>query len=320
MSKKNCLVLGSTGQDGSLLSQSLLRQGFTVFGTCRKDQKICANHKKLNIDKNIKLCQINLSNTSKIRQLIEEIKPVEIYNMAAQSSVAKSFSIPQETFESIVLITLQILEACKEINYQGRIFFAGSSEMYGANKSKITINSRKNPSNPYGIAKLCSYNLVKMYREIHKLRCVTGIFFNHESQLREKNFVTHKIVEAAIKCQKHPKLKITLGNLDIFRDWGWAEEYIEAATIINRSDKDKDYIICTGEKMQLKQFVEIAFQEKGLDWKDHIILDKSLIRPSDMHISYGDPEDLKKDLNWHASIKGKILIKKLIQEREFINH
>ncbi len=320
MSKKTCLVLGSTGQDGSLLSQFLIRQGYIVFGTYRKDQPTCANHEKLNIHKNIKLCQIDLSNISEIRQLIEAIKPVEIYNMAAQSSVAKSFSIPQETFESIVLITLQILEACKEINYQGRIFFAGSSEMYGEHEAKITINSKKNPTNPYGIAKLCSYNLVKMYREIHQLRCVTGIFFNHESQLRDKNFVTHKIIEAAIKCKKNPKFKITLGNLNIFRDWGWAEEYIEAATIINRSEKDKDYIICTGEKMQLKQFVEIAFQEQGLDWKDHITLDKSLIRPSDMLISYGDPEDLKKDLNWHACIKGKILIKKLIQQREFNNY
>ena len=319
MSEKNCLVLGATGQDGSLLCKSLIEDGLKVFGTSRQNIKTCTNHEKLNIKDKVKFYQINLSNSSEIKKLIEEIRPIEIYNMSAQSSVGKSFSSPKETFESIVPTTLNILEACKDINYQGKIMFAGSSEMYGEHASKITTNSIKNPKNPYGIAKLCSYNLVKMYREIYKLRCVTGIFFNHESALRDKNFVTHKIVEAAIEFKEKKGLKINLGNLNIFRDWGWAEEYMEAVKIINRSERNKDYIICTGEKMELQRFVEITFEEKGLDWKDHVTFDKSIVRPSDLSISYGDPKELNVDLNWKASIKGKTMIRKLIKERELVN-
>tara|TARA_Y100001968_G_C19432502_1_gene757838 strand:+ start:588 stop:1547 length:960 start_codon:yes stop_codon:yes gene_type:complete len=319
MNDKNCLVLGATGQDGSLLCKSLINQGFQVFGISRKNIQKCSNHIQLGINNDVTFKQINLLNIAEIKQIINIVKPVEIYNMAAQSSVAKSFIYPKETFESIVTITLNVLEACKDLDYKGRIIFAGSSEMFGEHQSRIGINSDKRPNNPYGIAKLCSYNLVKMYREINQLKCVTGILFNHESQLRDQSFVTQKIIEAVIKCEQDKEYKINLGNLNIFRDWGWAEEYMNAIQLINRSSNPKDYIICTGQKMQLARFVEIAFNQKKLHWKDYVTIDKSIFRPSDASISYGNPKELSKDLNWSASIKGENLIKKLIQKRELLN-
>ena len=264
MKKKNCLVLGATGQDGSFLCKSLINQGFQVFGISRRNVQKCPNHIQLGIDNDVIFNHIDLLNIDEIKKIINEIMPVEIYNMAAQSSVGKSFNYPKETFASIVTISLNILEACKDLNYRGNIIFAGSSEMFGEHEYRIDINSDKRPINPYGIAKLCSYNLVKMYREIHHLKCVTGILFNHESQLRDKSFVTHKIIEAVIKCKQDQEYKVNLGNLNIFRDWGWAEEYMNAMQLINRSTKPKDYIICTGQKMQLERFVELAFKEKKL--------------------------------------------------------
>ena len=316
MQKKNCLVIGATGQDGSFLCKSLINQGFQVFGISRKNIQKCSNHKQLGIDNNVIFNQVNLLNINEIKKIIDKIMPVEIYNMAAQSSVGKSFSYPHETFESIVTSTLNLLEACKELNFQGRIIFAGSSEMFGEHHSKIDITSEKKPNNPYGIAKLCSYNLVKMYREIYQLKCVTGILFNHESHLRDKSFVTHKIIESVIKCKKNQEFKIKLGNLNIFRDWGCAEEYMDAMQLINRSVQPKDYIICTGKKMKLEKFVEIAFKEKRLDWKCYVNIDKSIFRPSDTYISYGNPAELKQELNWEATTKGKNLIKKLIRKKE----
>ena len=319
MNKKNCLILGATGQDGSLLCKSLINQGFQVFGISRKNIQKCSNHEKLGIDNNdVIFTQISPLNIVEIQKIINKVMPLEIYNMAAQSSVGKSFSYPKETFESIVNTTLTLLEACRQLDYQGRIVFAGSSEMFGEHKSRIGINSKKRPTNPYGIAKLCSYNLVKMYREIHQLKCVTGVLFNHESQLRDANFVTNKIIEAVIRCEQDQKYKINLGNLNIFRDWGWAEEYMNAMQLINRSSNLKDYIICTGKKMQLEKFVEIAFKEKKLHWRDFVNIDKSIFRPFDAYISYGNPEELSKELNWNALIKGKSLIRKLIQERELL--
>ena len=316
MNKKNCLVIGATGQDGSFLCKSLINQGFQVFGISRKNISSCSNHIKLGIDNKVIFYQINLLNIDEIKRIINKIMPSEIYNMAAQSSVGKSFNYPKETFESIVTTTLNILEACKNLNYQGRIIFAGSSEMFGEHQSSIKINSHKKPNNPYGIAKLCSYNLVRMYRKVYQLKCVTGILFNHESQLRDKSFVTHKIIEAAIKCKKDQEHRIKLGNLNIFRDWGWAEEYMDAIQLINRSSNPKDYIICTGQKMKLERFVELAFKEKKLQWRNFVNIDKSIFRPSDVYTSYGNPEELNKELNWKASIKGHRLIKKLIHSRE----
>ena len=316
MIKKKSLVLGSTGQDGALLSLSLLKQNYVVIGTSRKIQTYglpeIANHASLGIEKDIKLENCDPEDFKQVKDIIEKYKPNEIYNLAAQSSVGKSYNYPQKTLKSIVDVTLNILEVCRHIKYDGRIFFAGSSEIFGNTESGAKISDPHKPVSPYGIAKQASYNLVKMYRNLYNLKCVTGILFNHESHMRSEGFVTQKIITGAINCSRNKSHKIRLGNLKISRDWGWAEEYVEGIQLMNRSLNIKDQILCTGKLTKLEEFVQIAFEQLNLNWKDHILLDKEFLRKSEIYTSYGDPTQMKDDLKWEAELNIHEIIEKLI--------
>mgnify|MGYP001415998968 FL=1 len=316
MIKKKSLVLGSTGQDGALLSLSLLKQNYVVIGTSRKIQTHglpeIANHAILGIEKDIKLENCDPEDFKQVKDIIEKYKPNEIYNLAAQSSVGKSYNYPQKTLKSIVDVTLNILEVCRHIKYDGRIFFAGSSEIFGNTESGAKISDPHKPVNPYGIAKQASYNLVKMYRNLYNLKCVTGILFNHESHMRSEDFVTQKIITGAINCSRNKSHKIRLGNLKISRDWGWAEEYVEGIQLMNRSLNIKDQILCTGKLTKLEEFVQIAFEQLNLNWKDHVLLDKEFLRKSEIYTSYGDPTRMKDDLKWEAELNIHEIIEKLI--------
>ena len=316
MIKKKSLVLGSTGQDGALLSLSLLKQNYVVIGTSRKIQTYglpeIANHASLGIEKDIKLENCDPEDFKQVKDIIEKYKPNEIYNLAAQSSVGKSYNYPQKTLKSIVDVTLNILEVCRHIKYDGRIFFAGSSEIFGNTESGAKISDPHKPVNPYGIAKQASYNLVKMYRNLYNLKCVTGILFNHESHMRSEDFVTQKIITGAINCSRNKSHKIRLGNLKISRDWGWAEEYVEGIQLMNRSLNIKDQILCTGKLTKLEEFVQIAFEQLNLNWKDHVLLDKEFLRKSEIYTSYGDPTQMKDDLKWEAELNIHEIIEKLI--------
>lgn len=317
MSKKKSLILGCSGQDGSLLSLSLLKQNFEVIGTSRKikNQQFSkiANHSILGIEKDIKLENCDIKDFEEVRKLIEKYKPDEIYNLAAQSSVGKSYKYPQITLTSIVDVTLNILEVCREIQYDGNVFFAGSSEIFGETKSKANINHLHRPTNPYGIAKQTSYNLVNMYRNSYNLKCVTGILFNHESPLRNDHFVTQKIISEALYCSKHQSHKVRLGNLNVARDWGWAEEYVEGIQLVNRSLDIKDQILCTGKLTKLEDFVRIAFEKLNLNWKNHIISDPEFYRKGEIKYSYGDPYQMKRDLNWEAKLNIDEIITRLLE-------
>ena len=192
--KKTSLVIGCKGQDGSLLSKSLLSQGFNVIGLSRNRSTSLTNLKKLKIDEDVQIEEGEITDNDLLTKLIESHNPVEIYNLAAQSSVGKSFAYPKETFQSIVSATINILEVSKKINYNGQLFFAGSSEIFGNTIKKADLNHKQDPYSPYAIAKQTSLNLVRMYREQHNLNCATGILFNHESPLRQKKFITQKII------------------------------------------------------------------------------------------------------------------------------
>ena len=317
MAQKTSLVFGCSGQDGALLSQSLLRQDFEVIGTSRKikddqSQKIL-NHSILGIEKDIKIVSCDMKDFDEVYSLIKKIKPREIYNLAAQSSVGKSFKCPTETFKSIVDITLNLLDVCKELEYDGNIFFAGSSEIFGNTDFKACLNHRQQPSSPYGIAKQTSLNLVKIYRDLHNLNCVTGILFNHESPLRSKHFVTQKIITEALKCQKNKSHKLNLGNINIARDWGWAEEYVEGMQLMNRSANFGDQILCTGKLTKLKDFLKIVFQKLDLNWRNHVIVNSQYFRKGEIINSYGDPQKMRTDLNWEAKINLEQIIERLIE-------
>lgn len=312
---KKALVIGSSGQDGSLLCFSLLKKNYCVIGTSRNLGKKAENYHSLGIEKDLEIKYCDLSNFKNLREIIVAENPDEIYNLAAQSSVGKSFRQPAETIESIVNGTLNLLEACKQIDYEGKLFFAGSSEIFGNTKVAANINHPQKPNSPYAIAKQTSLNLVKIYREIHNIKCNTGILFNHESPLRENKFVTQKIITGAIRCSKEKNYKLELGNLEISRDWGWAEEYVEAMQLITQSNTTKDHIICTGELTKLIDFISITFKKLNLNYNDHIIINRKNIRNADITQSFGDPEPFYNEFRWKAKLKIDEIIEKLIEDK-----
>ena len=314
---KRALVMGATGQDGSLLSKSLLHKGYEVVGLSRDTSKDCSNHLKLGIAKDICLKIGHVTNYETVKGLIEKHAPDEIYNLAAQSSVGKSYSHPKETIKSIIDGTLNILEVSKEINYNGKLFFAGSSEMYGLTEVEADVNHIQKPVSPYGIAKQASFNLVKVYRKACDLKCVTGVLFNHESSLRNEKFITKKIIKQALKCKDNKNIKFKVGNINIERDWGCAKEYVEGIQIMTRASQIKDQVICTGKATKLKDFIKIVFNKLNLNWNEHVLIDKSLYRKNEIMKSVGDPSQMYKDHKWKAETKINELIDQLIEEEIF---
>jgi len=313
--QKKVLVFGSCGQDGSLLCNSLIRKDNSVIGIRRNSTKTAKNHYILGIEKDLQIKKCDLMDFQNLRQIIIKENPNEIYNLAAQSSVGKSFANPIETIESIVNGTLNILEACKQIGYEGKIFFAGSSEIFGNTEIAADINHQQNPKSPYGTAKQTSLNLVKIYRDHHNLKCNTGILFNHESPLRGKNFVTKKIISGAVECYKNRNHKLKLGNLNIYRDWGWAEEYVEAIQLMTLRNSDTDHVICSGKLTSLTEFVSMAFEKLSLNYKDHVIVSYEEVRKSDIFKSLGDPKPFYDQFKWKAKLTISEIIDNLIEEQ-----
>ena len=316
MSSKKALVLGPRGQDGTLICKSLLQKNYEVIGLSH--QKISTKSISKNIseiDKEIKLEIGDIKNYTTIENLINRYQPQEIYNLAGQSSVGKSFLIPKETAESIIDGTLNILEVARYLNFRGKIFFAGSGEMFGSTEVAADINYPQKPVSPYGISKQTSFKLVKFYRENFNLNCVTGVLFNHESPLRNENFVTQKIISGAISAQKNKNHKLKLGNIDIRRDWGWAEEYVEAMQILLKNSDNQDHVICTGKLTSLLEFINITFNKLNLNWEDHVIIDESLKRKNEIPKSFGNPKPLEKMLKWKAKSNIDEIITKLLEHK-----
>ncbi len=313
LSNKSALIFGCRGQDGYLLSKSLIQQGLLVYGSHRTKIDISNNLSELGIDAQIKFISVDIGIYKDVFEAIKKSSADEIYCLAAQSSVGDSFKYPSETIRSNTLGTLNILEACRELNYQGRIFFAGSSEIFGHQISQLSVNSNVKPQSPYAISKYASQNLVTLYRESYGLKAMTGILFNHESQYRHKKFITQKIIRGAIRSHIDRNHKIKVGNIDIERDWGWAEEYVEAMQLITRADKISDYVICTGKKTSLKSFIKTVYEKINLDWEEHVQIDKNLYRPNDIKISWGNPDKLFNELGWKASIFVEEIVDKLIE-------
>ena len=293
------MVFGCSGQDGSLISNSLLNKGYEVIGVSRSNQNDSKYLKQLGINKSFEVKQFSEDNDLlSFQKLIEFHEPAEIYNLSAQSSVGISFQDPYRSIKSIYHQTLMLLEATRTINFKGNIFFAGSSEMFGETEIGADICHPRNPSSPYAHAKEASFNLVKQYRKLYDLNCVTGVLFNHESILRTDKFVIPKIIKGALNCQKNKNYKLTLGNIDIFRDWGWAEDYVEAMQIITRAKKQKDHVICTGNLTSLKEIIDKIFRKLDMNWEDYVIVKEELKRKQDIKINFGNPQPLKDELGW----------------------
>ena len=315
MNNKIALICGIRGQDGSYLSKLLLNKGYEVWGTSRDiDSGNFNNLNFLRVQNKVRLISMNTTDFISVFRAINEISPDEIYNLSGQSSVGLSFDQPKETIESIVLSMLNILEVVRENKKMVRIYHAGSSECFGNTKNKpANENTPFEPLSPYAIAKTTASMLVKNYRSAYGMHVSNGILFNHESVLRPERFVTQKILHTAKRIYQGSGERLSLGRIDIARDWGWAPEYVEAMWIMLQQDNPDDYVIATGVTTTLEDYVSQVFDFYNLDWKDYVSHSKALVRPLDIQNSHADPSKAEKILGWSASVKMPNLIEKLIQ-------
>ena len=310
------LITGITGQDGPYLAQFLLDKGYKVYGEVR-DSAVTntANLQFLGILDSVHLIPANLLDLSTVIKFLDTIKADEIYNLAAQSSVALSFQQPISTIEFNIMSTLNLLEASKILGLGARFYQASSSEMYGNPKTlPVTEETVLHPVSPYGISKAAAHWLTINYREAFDLPCCCGILFNHESVLRARHFVTKKIITAVVRISKGLQEKLKLGNIEVKRDWGYAPEYVKAMWLMLQQDRLGEYVIATNEPHSLKEFVAIAFASLGLDWKEHVIIDEGLYRHSDIDIIYGSPKKAREELGWEYHLSFEELVELLVQE------
>ena len=310
---KKAFIFGISGQDGAYLSKLLLEKGYKVFGGSRDaENSKFDNLSKLNILKQVELMSVSVTDFRSILQVIMKVKPDEVYNLASQSSVALSFIQPIETMDSISSGTLNILEAIRFSELDIKFYSAGSSECFGNTSNAVNEDTPFRPRSPYGVAKATAFWEVANYREAYNLFTCTGILFNHESPLRKERFVTKKIISTACRIAKGSSEKLILGNIDIYRDWGWAPEYVEAMWLMLQQEKPQDFVIASGETMSLNEFVSTAFEYLNLNLESHLIFNKDLLRPTDIEKGYANPQKAKNVLNWEAKTKTKNLVKRLI--------
>lgn len=250
-----------------------------------------------------------------VLKALSGLQPTEIYNLAGQTSVGLSFEQPVECMESIAGGTLNFLEVLRYLGMPSRLFSAGSTECFGnTNGEKANEQTAFQPRSPYAVAKSTAFWQVANYRQSYGLFCCTGILSNHESPLRPKRFVTQKIIQG-VKDIKRGKIRhIHLGNLDIWRDWGWAPEYVEAMHLMLTCETANDYLVASGHTISLLDFVRIAFSWVGLEPDDHLISDSSLLRPNDVRYSSMDPRLIKKELGWQAKITPEVIVQRMIED------
>jgi GDPmannose 4,6-dehydratase len=299
------LICGISGQDGSYLAQYLLNQGYEVIGTSRDAElNSFSNLIKLGIKERVKKVSMRPNEFISVLKTVETYKPDEVYHMSGQSSVGLSYEQPVETLESISTSTLYLLDAIRYTNKNIKIYLAGSGECFGDNENYAANESTPfQPKSPYAVAKTTAFWLAKNYRDAYGIFACTGILFNHESPLRPERFVTQKIVKAACRIAFGSKEKLSLGNVKIIRDWGWAPEYVVAMNLMLLQGSPQDYVIATGESNTLGDFVESVFASVNLDWKEHILIDQNLLRPNELIVSRADPAKANKLLFWSAKSK-----------------
>ena len=312
MSKK-ALIIGVSGQDGAYLAELLLGKGYEVHGTSR-DHEVGTfrNLQILGIKDQVKLSSMVTSDFRSVLTALQRAEADEVYNLAGQTSVGMSFEYPVETFDSIMIGTMNLLECIRLLKAPVRFYNAGSSEVFGNTPTPATEETPFHPRSPYATAKAAAHYAVANYREAYGLFAATGILFNHESPLRPERFVTQKIIKAAVRIANGSKERLKLGNLDIHRDWGWAPDYVEAMWRILQHDQPEDFVIATGKMHSLKEFVKKAFEEVGLNAWDHVDTDPLLLRPSDIIKSVGSTEKAKSVLSWSTCVGFKSLIKNLL--------
>jgi len=312
------LITGITGQDGSYLAELLLQKKYEVHGLIRKSSSFNTGriehiyqdpHDK---DRKLFLHYGDLLDTSSLTNLIHKIQPLEIYNLAAQSHVQVSFSMPQYTAQVDAVGAVALLESIRASGINCRYYQASTSELYGSTPPPQNEDSVFRPRSPYAAAKLMAYWSTVNYREAYGVHATNGILFNHESPRRGETFVTRKITRAVAKIAAGSQDKLYLGNLDAVRDWGYAKEYVESMWLMLQQDKPGDYVVATGVGATVKDFTQAAFEHVGLNYKDHVEVDKRYERPTEVDALIGNPSKAEKVLGWKAKTHWKELAKLMV--------
>lgn len=310
---KVALITGVTGQDGSYLSELLLEKGYDVHGIIRRTSTFNTDridhiyqdpHQQ---DARFLLHYGDLTDGTTLRRILEEVKPVEVYNLGAQSHVRVSFDAPEFTVDSVAMGTLRLLEAIKDYRQRTgidvRYYQAGSSEMFG----KVMEIPQKEttpfyPRSPYACGKVYAHWQTVNHRESYNIFACNGILFNHESPRRGETFVTRKITRAIARIVAGQQKKLYLGNLDSKRDWGYAKDYVKAMWLMLQQDEPDDYVVATGETHSVKEFLELAFSHVNLKWEDYVEFDERYLRPAEVDLLIGDPTKAKEKLGWQPSL------------------
>ncbi|MEH1770794.1 GDP-mannose 4,6-dehydratase [Nostoc sp.] len=322
--QKRALITGITGQDGSYLSEFLLEQGYEVHGIIRRTSTFNTDridhiyedpHKD---GVRLFLHYGDLTDGTTLRRILEEVKPVEIYNLGAQSHVRVSFDSPEYTVDAVGMGTLRLLEAIRDYQHrtgiQVRFYQAGSSEMYGLVQAvPQTETTPFYPRSPYACAKAYAHWQTVNYRESYNLFACNGILFNHESPRRGETFVTRKITRAVAGIVAGKQKKIYMGNLDAKRDWGYAKDYVKAMWLMLQKDQPDDYVIATGETHSVREFLELAFSYVNLNWQDYVEFDERYLRPSEVELLIGDSTKARQNLGWAPSVTFEELVSLMVE-------
>jgi GDPmannose 4,6-dehydratase len=320
---KVALITGITGQDGSYLAELLLSKGYEIHGIVRRVALEDATHRFWRIRKilnNVTIHSASLESYASIFNIVQKVKPDEVYHLAAQSYVVYSFEDEFSTLNTNINGTHHILSAVKEFNKNLKFYFAGSSEMFGkVRQTPQTENTPFHPRSSYGISKVAGYHLTRNYREAYNLHASTGILFNHESQRRGFEFVTRKISYAVARIKKGLQKKVKLGNIKAKRDWGHSQDYVMAMWSMLQQKNPGDYVIGTGIEHSVEEFAKKAFEHVGLNYKDYVVVDENLIRPAEVDTLLADYSKAKKILKWEPKISFDDLVTSMVEsDLEFI--
>ena len=318
MTRKVALITGITGQDGSYLAEFLLAKDYEVHGLIRRASTFNTGRidhiyeDPHSPDPKLFLHYGDLTDGVGLTNLVRDIQPTEIYNLAAQSHVMVSFTMPQYTAQVDAVGTVAILEAIRASKLDIRFYQASTSELYGSTPPPQNEESIFRPRSPYAAAKLMAYWVTVNYREAFGIHATNGILFNHESPRRGETFVTRKITRAVAAIKAGKQQKLYLGNLDAVRDWGYAKEYVESMWLMLQKPESSDYVVATGKGATVRDFTEAAFASTGLDWRDYVEIDAKYQRPTEVDALIGDPSKAKRELNWTAKTHWKELAELMV--------
>jgi len=310
--KKRALITGLTGQDGSYLAELLLENGYDVYGVVRRSSTETFERIK-HIRDRLRLIQADLTDQVSMIGALEEVRPSEVYNLAAQSFVPTSWKQPILTGDVTALGATRMLEAIRIVDPAVRFYQASSSEMYGqVRETPQTEVTPFYPRSPYGVAKAYAHYITVNYRESYNMYCCSGILFNHESPRRGLEFVTRKITDGVAKIKLGLDDTLPLGNLDAKRDWGYAKDYVRAMWLMLQQDTAEDYVVSSGEMHTVREFCEIAFDHVGLDMIDHVVVDPRFYRPAEVNELLGDSSKARRQLGWEPEVSFEQLIRMMV--------